>query len=107
MKMVMAVVPRDDTECVLQALVAAGHTATFVESRGGVLRQAKKMLFIAVQEKDLDQVLAIIEDSCHCQEQAAAGGSEGGPLSPEPAPVTAGMGGTPVFVWDLDRFEIY
>ena len=107
MKMVMAVVPRDDTECVLQALVAAGHTATFVESRGGVLRQAKKMLFIAVQDQDLDQVLAIIEDSCHCQEQAAPGGSERGPLSPEPAPTTAGMGGTPVFVWDLDRFEIY
>ena len=107
MKMVMAVVPRDDTECVLQALVAAGHTATFVESRGGVLRQAKKILFIAVQAKDLDQVLAIIEDSCHCQEQAAPGGSERGPLSPEPAPITAGMGGTPVFVWDLDRFEIY
>jgi uncharacterized protein YaaQ len=107
MKMVMAVVPRDDTECVLQALVAAGHTATFVESRGGVLRQAKKMLFIAVQAKDLDQVLTIIEDSCHCQEQAATSGSERGALSPEPAPVTAGMGGTPVFVWDLDRFEIY
>jgi uncharacterized protein YaaQ len=107
MKMVMVVVPRDDTECVLQALVAAGQTATFVESRGGVLRQAKKMLFIAVQDQDLDQVLAIIEDSCHCQEQAVPGGSEIGPLSPEPAPITAGMGGTPVFVWDLDRFEIY
>jgi uncharacterized protein YaaQ len=107
MKMVMAVVPRDDSECVLQALVAAGHTATFVESRGGVLRQAKKMLFIAVQEKDLDQVLTIIADSCHCQEQAVPGGPERGPLSPEPAPIAAGMGGTPVFVWDLDRFEIY
>jgi uncharacterized protein YaaQ len=107
MKMVMAVVPRDDTEYVLQALVAAGHTATFVESRGGVLREAKKMFFIAVQAQDLDKVLAIIADRCHCQEQAVPGGPERGPLSPEPAPVTAGMGGTAVFVWDLDRFEIY
>ena len=107
MKMIMAVVPRDNTECVLQALVGAGHTATFVESRGGVLRQTKKMLFIAVKNDDLEQVLAIIQDSCHCQDQAGPAGAEEGSPSPTPAAVTADLGGTPVFVWDLDRFEIY
>jgi len=107
MKMIMAVVPRDNAECVLQALVAAGHTTTFVESRGGVLRQTKKMLFIAVKHEDLDQVLTIIRDSCHCQDQDVPAGADGGGLSPAPTSVTADMGGTPVFVWDLDRFEIY
>jgi len=102
MKMVMAVVPRDDTEYVLQALVSAGHTASFVGSRGGVLRQEKKMLFIAVQNEDLHQVLGIIQDSCHCQDQAASSQPES-----EPTPATIGMGGTVVFVWDLEQFEIY
>ena len=107
MKMIMAVVPRDNAECVLQALVAAGHTTTFVESRGGVLRQTKKMLFIAVKHEDLEQVLAIIQDSCRCQDQAAPASAEEGGLSPTSAAVPADLGGTPVFVWDLDRFEIY
>ena len=107
MKMVMAVVPRDDTEHVLQALVAAGHTATFVEGRGGVLRQAKKMLFIAVRSQDLDQILTIIQDSCHSQARTAPSSSETGPLSSEPASMATALGGTAVFVWDLDRFEIY
>jgi uncharacterized protein YaaQ len=107
MKMVMAVVPRDETESVLQALVAAGHTATFTESRGGVLRQAKKMLFIAVRSEDLEQILTIIHDSCNPQVYTESGESAKGPVSPEPAPRTAEMGGTVVFVWDLDHFEIY
>ena len=107
MKMVMAVVPRDDTECVLQALVSAGHTATFVESRGGVLRQEKKMLFIAVQNEDLHQVLGIIQDSCHCQDHTAPHPIEGRPLSPEPTSTPTRLGGTVVFVWDLEQFETY
>ena len=107
MKMVMAVVPRDDTECVLQALVDAGHTATFNEGRGGVLRQEKKSLFIAVQDQDLEKVLAIIQESCHCPDRQGAGGPSTGALSGEPGPVMVERGGTVVFVWDLDRFDIY
>jgi uncharacterized protein YaaQ len=105
--MVMAVVPRDDTECVLQALVSAGHTASFVESRGGVLRQEKKMLFIAVQNEDLHQVLGIIKESCHCQNQGTLHPAEGKPSSTEPTSTPIRLGGTVVFVWDLEQFEIY
>jgi len=107
MKMVMAVVPRDDTECILQALVSAGHTATFVESRGGVLRQEKKMLFIAVQSDALKEVLDIIKESCHCQDPGALHPAEGMPPSPEPTSTPTRLGGTVVFVWDLEQFEIY
>jgi len=107
MKMVMAVVPRDETESVIQALVAAGHTATFIEGRGGVLRQAKKLLFIAVKSEDLGQVLTIIQENCHFQARAESGGLAREQPASGPALVTADLGGTPVFVWDLDRFEIY
>ena len=105
--MVMAVVPRDDTECVLQALVSAGHTATFVESRGGVLRQEKKILFIAVQRDALPQVLDIIQDSCHCRDHVTPHPTESGRPSPEPTSPPGRLGGTVVFVWDLEQFEIY
>lgn len=106
MKMVMAVVSRDEAEHVLEALVAAGFTATFTESRGGMLRQAQYALFIAVEKKDLEQVLTIIHDSCHSQ-VCVEPGEPGGLSSLSSAPVTAQLGWAAVFVWDLDRFQIY
>jgi len=106
MKMVMAVVPRDEAGRVLEALVAAGHTATFSDSRGGMLRQAQQMLFIAVEETDLERVLAIIRGNCHSQ--VVVEDSE--PRTSFPlgsVPVTAELGGAVVFIWDLDRYETY
>jgi uncharacterized protein YaaQ len=50
MKMVMVVVPANSAEKVLNALVNAGHTATYAETRGGMLRQSQFSLFIALKE---------------------------------------------------------
>jgi uncharacterized protein YaaQ len=102
-KMVMAVVPRDEAHLVLEALVSAGFTATFSESRGGVLRQAQLTFFIAVDEAKLEQVLEIIRENCRIQvkleSELASGGRSLGPV-----PVTAELGGAVVFIWDLDRY---
>jgi uncharacterized protein YaaQ len=106
MKMVMAVVQRDETNDVLEALIAAGHTATFMESRGGMLRQAKHALFIAVEERKLEHVLAIIQENCHSSVSLESADPEG-PPSLRPPPATAQVGGAAIFIWDLDRFEIY
>ena len=106
MKMVMAIVPRDEAGRVLEALVTAGRTATFTDSRSGVLRQAQQMLFIAVEEKDMEQVLTIIHDTCHSQVTVESSEPRS-PFSLGPVPVTAELGGAVVFIWDLDRFETY
>lgn len=98
-KMIMGVVPRDEFEAVLKALVANGYTATFSESKGGILRQAQQLFFIAVAAEELERVVAIIRDHCRPRVQA------GGPSLP-----TAGqkkVGGAVIFVWDLERFEIH
>jgi len=110
--MVMAVLPRDHCGPVMEALITAGYKATFTDSRGGMLRQAQQMLFIAVKQKDLDQVLGIIRDNCRTQ--IAPGSAEDESLSPfvtdrNPlmgAPTTY-IGSAVVFVWDLERFETY
>jgi len=106
MKMVMAVVPRDEAGRVLEALVAAGHTATFSDSRGGMLRQAQQMLFIAVEEQDLERVLTIVRDNCHSQ-VVVESSEPRTPFSLGFVPVTAELGGAVVFMWDLDRYETY
>ena len=105
-KMVMAVVPRDPARRVLEELVAAGHTATFSECRGGVMRQAQLQFFIAVKEEDLAKVLDIIRENCRTEVQVGSSVSKDG-LSLGPIPVTADLGGAVVFIWDLDHFETY
>lgn len=106
MKMVMAIMAREEAESVLQALVAAEHTATFMETRGGMLRQAQMTLFIAVENEDLDQVLRIIDQTCHSQ--AVVESKKEGP-APSPGLLASKprLGGAVVFTWDIERSEAY
>jgi uncharacterized protein YaaQ len=107
MKMVMAVIPRDEAEDVLHALINAGHTATFTESRGGMLRQAQKTLFIAVRARDLPKILDIICSSCRSPAHVEFAELGRDSLSPHSKSVKTALGGAVVFVWDLERFETY
>jgi uncharacterized protein YaaQ len=110
MKMVMAIVPRDQTNRVMEALIQAGHTATFTESRGGMLRQAQYMLFIAVETKNLDEVLEIIRTNCHTKVKVESGNNadtQGIMPSRRKISTLHKLGGAVIFVWDLERFETY
>jgi len=105
-KMMMAVVPGDKKDPILDALIDAGCTATFLESRGGVLRQSQLSLFIAVEADEVAEVLSIIRQNCHTAVQVDSRESEGKPL-PALESTTAQVGGAVVFVWDLERLERY
>lgn len=104
MKMVMAIMPRGEAEPVLQGLVAANHTATYMETRGGMLRQAQMTLFIAVDEEHVEQVLTIIENTCHSEPMVKSVDEEPGTA---PMPARPRLGGAVVFIWDIARSETY
>lgn len=106
MKMVMAVVQRDEAENVLQGLIAAGHTATLLESRGGMLRQAWMTMFVAVKEEDMGPVLHIVKSGCTSDVSIESGRPDTGSTA-DPSSAKAEVGGAVVFVWDLDKFEVY
>ena len=106
MKMVMAVVPANSAERVLDSLVNKGHTATYAETRGGMLRQSQYSLFIAVKEDQLDEVLGIIKDNCRTRVEMSTH-TQGESAFPEKTPVTAELGGAVAFIWDMDQIEIF
>jgi uncharacterized protein YaaQ len=106
MKMVMVIVPSNTAERVLDALVNAGHTATYAETRGGMLRQSQYSLFIAVKKEQLDKVLEIINDNCRTQvEMETRTPSKFGSMGH--SPVTADLGGAVAFIWDINRIETF
>ncbi len=107
MKMVMVVVPSNSAERVLDALVNAGHSATYAETRGGMLRQSQRSLFIAVKSAQLEEVLEIIKQNCRTQVEMSTHPKEGLVGEAETAPVKADLGGAVAFVWDINRIETF
>lgn len=101
----MAVIPHDEAEHVLDALIDAGFSATFMETKGGMLRQSQYSLFTAVSTETLDNVLDIIKNSC--KTDIAIDEDD---LTKQEILENSGaqkLGGAVVFVWDLDRLETY
>ncbi len=106
MKMVMVVVPSNNAEPVLDALINAGHTATYAETQGGMLRQSQKSLFIAVKETQLEEVLTLIKEHCRTRVEMSPQTAEDA-LALDSTAVTADLGGAVAFVWDIGRIETF
>ena len=105
MKMVMVVVPSNTAEDVLDALVQAGHTATYAETSGGMLRQSQYSLFIAVKKEQLDEIKQIIQDNCRTSVQMNTRIAEDSEDRRKKSSITADLGGAIAFIWDLDSIE--
>lgn len=96
MKMLMAVIHSAEVEQVLDALIAEGYAVTFMESRGGMLRQSQLSLFMALEADKVPDVLRVLRENCRCDVSIHSG---------EKASTSANIGGGVVFIWDLDRME--
>jgi uncharacterized protein YaaQ len=104
-KMVMTVIPRDEAEHVLDALINAGYSATFMETKGGMLRQSQYTVFTAVSGEKIDDVCKIIKNSCKSDIII-----DEDDLTKQEILENSGvqkLGGAVVFIWDLDRLETY
>jgi uncharacterized protein YaaQ len=106
MKMVMAVVPSSNAEDVLDALVNRGYTATYAQTKGGMLRQTQYSLFIAVNSEKLHEVLDIIKNSCRTQVKMSTLPADD-EESMGTSPVMADLGGAIAFVWDIDQIKTF
>ena len=101
MKMIMAVIPHDHSRMVLDALIEAGYSATFTESRGGMLRQSQHTIFIAVAKDQENPVMTIIRE--HCRTSAGAQVRDQEQSEGRESQVTAELGGAVIFSWDIDK----
>lgn len=108
MKMIMAIVPKKYGDDVLSALINAGYTATFSETRGGMLRQSQLTLFIAVRSSDVQTALNVITDSCSEIEFIRHGYGLEADTEPEMTNKGAPLGKSAavVFIWTLDKFQV-
>jgi uncharacterized protein YaaQ len=104
-KMIMAVIPRDEAESVLDALINNGFTATFTDTKGGMLRQSQYTLFTAVDTKDVEKVCSIIEENCTSDVDLDDEGLARQELAEDSG--STQVGGAIVFIWDLKDTKVY
>ena len=106
MKMILAVVQDIDADAATQVITDAGHRVTRVASTGGFFRQGNTTLLCAVEEKQVDEILKLLRQTC--QERTRPMPVT---LDPGEAVLSAGaytevkIGGATVLVFPVERFE--
>lgn len=106
MKMVLCVVHSDDAAGLLEALTQRDYRATTISTTGGFLREGNTTILIGTEERNLQEVLELIQESCRTRTQLM------NPLPPVmepgelhmPYPVEVEVGGAIVFVLNVERF---
>lgn len=105
LKMIMAIIPVVEAEIVINALIEAGHTATFLETKGGVMRRSQYSIFIVVDETQIGPVCKIIKKNCKTDiviEEDGTPQREGNSTSS-----VNKLGGSVIFIWNLERMTKY
>ncbi len=104
MKLIIAIINRDDSSHVIKNLTKAGFSSTKTSSTGGFLQSGNVTIFVGVEDEKVDQVLHIIEEHSHSRKQFVPSAAESYFGYCNTVPVEVTVGGATVFVLDAERF---
>ena len=100
MKLIIAVVQRQDAGELIEALTTQGHRVTRISSEGGFLREGNVTLLIAVEDQAVEPLLKNIREHCYTRTRYVSPlppVAESGEFYP-PVPVEVQVGGATIFV---------
>ena len=105
MKLVLAIINHDDANTVTQALTKKGFSSTKLATTGGFLMAGNTTFISGVDDEKVDTVIGIIAKYSSRRTQIVPSTStmEVGMYSSFPVEVT--VGGSTIFVLNVDRFE--
>lgn len=104
MKLVIAIVNRDDANDVTRSLAKEGIYSTKLASSGGFLLAGNVTVLIGVEEEKVQSVIDIIHEHSHSRKQLIPTTAEMGMVY-APMPVEVTVGGATIFVVDVERYE--
>ena len=104
MKMIFAIVNKDDSNTVQSALTREGYSATKLATTGGFLMSGNATFLVGTEDNRVDDVIAIIEKHSKKRTQMEPSTTYGdSEYASYPVEVT--VGGATIFVLDIERFE--
>lgn len=104
MKLVLAIVNKDDSGRVSDAVTKAGFPVTKLATTGGFLQAGNTTFLVGTDESRVDEIIALIERHSKRRTQLISGAAYGATVAAT-VPVEITVGGATVFVLDVERFE--
>lgn len=105
MKLVMAIMSKNDSSIVMDALTEENFQVTRMASTGGFLKSGNTTLIIGVEDNKTNKVIEIISKYSSKRKQLAMDTSPIYPNLVSAPPFEITTGGAIIFVLDVDRFE--
>ena len=108
MKLVLAIVQDDDAIDLIEELTDKDYRVTKLATTGGFLKSGNTTLMIGVEEKEVKNLINVIEDVCKRRKEMVPTstpntiGTKSGMYVPYPIEVE--VGGATIFVLDVDQF---
>lgn len=105
MKLIIAIVNKDDSSLLASNLSKAGFMSTKLSTTGGFLRAGNVTLLMGVEDEKVDECLGILEECCSKRTQVvstAAGNHADQFFTSLPVEIT--VGGATVFIVDVEKF---
>lgn len=105
MKLILAIISNDDSGAVSSALTREGYQVTKIATTGGFLMSGNTTFLSGVDDEKVDEVIGLISKFSSRRSQIVPSSStvSGGNYSSFPVEVT--VGGSTIFVLNVDRFE--
>mgnify|MGYP000121228089 FL=1 len=108
MKLVLAIVQDDDAIDLIEELTDKDYRVTKLATTGGFLKSGNTTLMIGIEEKEVKNLINVIEDVCKRRKEMVPTstpntiGTNSGMYVPYPIEVE--VGGATIFVLDVDQF---
>lgn len=107
MKLIIAVVQKDDASVLSSTLIENGFYVTKLSTTGGFLKIGNVTLLIGAKESEVEEIKSIIKSICKSREQIVStpvtySYTEGADVTCD---VSVKVGGATLFVLDVDEFE--
>jgi uncharacterized protein YaaQ len=106
MKLVLAVVPNDDSVNATSALTKEGFFVTKLSTTGGFLMVGNTTLLIGTEEERVGEIKKILKEQCSSRKQVAPSSSSfGRGLSNHGVAEETTVGGATIFVLNVESYE--
>lgn len=102
-KLIIAIINKEDSKKLCQALTKAKHYVTQLHTQGGFLMSGNETLLIGTEAEKIPEIVKIIETYSQTRTEIVPVGI-GYPDGPMPIPIEVTVGGATIFVLDVEQF---
>ncbi|MGI6264804.1 MAG: cyclic-di-AMP receptor [Acutalibacteraceae bacterium] len=104
MKLIIAIVNKDDSNAISTALTQEGFSVTRMASVGGFLMAPNATLLMGADDSRVDEIIAIVEKHSKKRTKMVSSAAYGAQAE-NAIPMELTVGGATIFVTDVERFE--